>query len=283
MTEKPKRLTPVGETLRELFLKSGNLCTFPGCGRLMMNAEGVFIGQLCHIEGAEKKGERFNPAMSNEDRRAFSNLMLMCYEHHQITNDVTAYPVEKLRQMKADHENRFSRPDRAILEKLTDWTEMDEPTQVRNLKRMDQVLRWNLGTAELTELVNDLNEYVVGLRKVPIELRKFLGIVARRAAKMDDSRVVQSTTSGTLILISDLSAAFSLGEAIVAERVNQLDAYGLAGIDEIDTDIGPRPAVRIYNLESGWPLWLDIISFCDAASEQLDAFTEDMDFARLDG
>ena len=90
MTEKPKRLAPTTDTTRELFLKSGNLCAFPGCGRLMMNGDGVFIGQVCHIEAAEEAGERFNLAMSNEDRRAFSNLMLMCYEHHQITNDVTA-------------------------------------------------------------------------------------------------------------------------------------------------------------------------------------------------
>ena len=88
MTEKPKRLTPKGETLRELFLKSGNMCAFPNCTSLMMNSDGVFIGQLCHIEAAEEGGERFNPSMTNEERRAAANLMLMCYEHHKITNDV---------------------------------------------------------------------------------------------------------------------------------------------------------------------------------------------------
>lgn len=101
---------------------------------------------------------------------------------------------------------------------------MDEPTQVRNLKHMDQVLGWNFSTAELAELINDLNDYVVGLRKVPVELRKFLGVVARRAAKMEDKRVVRSTPSGTLILISDLSAAFSLGGPTIADRSNRLDA-----------------------------------------------------------
>jgi hypothetical protein len=32
MTEKAKRLAPTPQTLREVFLKSGNLCAFPGCG-----------------------------------------------------------------------------------------------------------------------------------------------------------------------------------------------------------------------------------------------------------
>src|ERR1039458_9948296 len=42
MPEIAKRLEPKKEVLRELFLKSGNLCAFPGCERLMLNIEGVF-------------------------------------------------------------------------------------------------------------------------------------------------------------------------------------------------------------------------------------------------
>lgn len=106
--EKTKRLNPLPETLRELFLKSGNCCSYPDCQRLMMSEDGVFIGQICHIEAAEEGGERFNPNQSNEVRRSFSNLMLMCYDHHKITNDVTKYTVEVLLQMKAVHETKFT-------------------------------------------------------------------------------------------------------------------------------------------------------------------------------
>jgi hypothetical protein len=94
MTEEPKRLQPTKETLRELYLKSGNFCAFPGCTRLMMNQDGVFIGNVCHIEAAEEGGQRFNAAMTNEERRAPANLMLMCYDHHTITNDIAQYPVD---------------------------------------------------------------------------------------------------------------------------------------------------------------------------------------------
>ncbi|MGA7451347.1 MAG: hypothetical protein WBW73_08730 [Rhodoplanes sp.] len=100
MTETPTRFTPKPDTLRELFLKSGNFCAVPNCTALMMNEAGVFIGQVCHIEAAEPGGERFNPAMTNEQRRAYSNLMLMCYPHHRVTNDVVQYPVERLQQIK---------------------------------------------------------------------------------------------------------------------------------------------------------------------------------------
>ncbi len=52
VTEIAKRLTPEGETLRKVFLKCGNLCAFPRCAALMMDADGTFIGQACHIEAA---------------------------------------------------------------------------------------------------------------------------------------------------------------------------------------------------------------------------------------
>jgi hypothetical protein len=108
MAEEVKRLTPVKEVLRELYLKSGNQCAFPVCTQMMINKDGVFIGQVAHIEAAEEGGERFNPNQKNEDRRCFSNLILFCYEHHTITNNVTEYPVERLKTMKSEHGAKFS-------------------------------------------------------------------------------------------------------------------------------------------------------------------------------
>ena len=116
MIEKPKRLKPTPEVLRELFLKSGNQCAYPGCSALMLDEQGNFIGNICHIEAAEPGGERFNPDMTNEERRSFGNLVLMCYEHHQVTNDIAKYTPEKLSQIKHSHEQLFSSPDRAYRE-----------------------------------------------------------------------------------------------------------------------------------------------------------------------
>jgi hypothetical protein len=113
---KAKRKTPDKDTLRELYLKSGNRCAFPDCTRVMLNKDGVFVGQICHIEAAEEGGERFNCAMSDEERAAFPNLMLMCYEHHVITNNVDTYPVPVLQAMKAEHEAKFTDPAQAILD-----------------------------------------------------------------------------------------------------------------------------------------------------------------------
>ncbi len=113
---KARRKAPDKDTLRELYLKSGNQCAFPDCTRVMLNKDGDFVGQICHIEAAEEGGERFNAAMSDEERASFQNLMLMCYDHHVTTNDVVKYTVPLLQAMKAKHEAKFTDPAQAILD-----------------------------------------------------------------------------------------------------------------------------------------------------------------------
>jgi hypothetical protein len=113
---KARRKAPDKDTLRELYLKSGNKCAFPDCTRVMLNKDGDFVGQICHIEAAEEGGERFNAAMSDQERASSQNLMLMCYDHHVTTNDVIKYTVPMLQAMKQKHEAKFTDPAQAILD-----------------------------------------------------------------------------------------------------------------------------------------------------------------------
>jgi hypothetical protein len=103
-----KRLTPTAETVRRLFLLSGNQCAYPGCQHPIILYDGQYVGELCHICAAEEGGERFDENQSNEDRRHFDNLMLMCHDHHVLTNNVIEYSPERMRTLKADHERRFA-------------------------------------------------------------------------------------------------------------------------------------------------------------------------------
>lgn len=65
--------------------------------------------EVCHIEAAEENGERWNPNMTDEERRHFSNLILLCPNHHVETNDVKKYTVEILKDMKSKHEAKMLR------------------------------------------------------------------------------------------------------------------------------------------------------------------------------
>ncbi|MFS2185676.1 hypothetical protein ACCC92_03320 [Mucilaginibacter sp. Mucisp84] len=102
-----KRLSPSAETLRRLMLRSGNECAFPDCGNSIFNDNDELIGECCHIEAAMPGGERFNPAQTLAERRAFENLIFLCHQHHIETNDVSVYTVPALKRIKENHEIRF--------------------------------------------------------------------------------------------------------------------------------------------------------------------------------
>jgi tetratricopeptide (TPR) repeat protein len=108
--ELPRRLAPTVETLRALFAKSSNQCAYPGCNEQLIDDEdNKYYGNICHIEDANPGG-RFNEDMSNEDRRNFNNLILFCYKHHKKTDDFNKYSVVKLKEIKANHENKVLPP-----------------------------------------------------------------------------------------------------------------------------------------------------------------------------
>lgn len=185
MAEKVKRLQPTTETLRELYLKSGNRCAFPDCNEVMIDENGTFVGEVCHIEGAMPGGERFNKDQSNEDRRKFSNLMLMCHKHHKITDDVSEYTVEKLKKIKYDHERRFTDIEEKIKESIKDYSEEDIILLPKTLISMNEYLGWGQTQEELDGTIECIKEFAETLKKLPSECRKILSIICKRVEEAE--------------------------------------------------------------------------------------------------
>lgn len=104
MAEEVKRLNSTVQTRSKLFALSGNRCAFPGCPHPIVGESKNLLAEICHIEGAKKGSERFNARQTNEQRRAFKNLILLCPTHHVVTNDVGIYTVDVMWRLKADHE-----------------------------------------------------------------------------------------------------------------------------------------------------------------------------------
>ena len=102
------RLAISRETLIALFAKSGNVCAFPGCTHELVTSRNLFVGQICHIEAAQPGGPRFNPASTDEERRSFGNLLLLCYRHHRETDDVVTFDSKTLVAMKHQHESQHA-------------------------------------------------------------------------------------------------------------------------------------------------------------------------------
>ena len=108
MTSKARDYTPT--TIKRLFLLSCNQCAAPNCNNSLEAKDNLtIIAKICHIEAASPDGPRYNPIMSDDDRRDFNNLILLCDECHSIIDNKEnedKYPVELLKQWKSDHENK---------------------------------------------------------------------------------------------------------------------------------------------------------------------------------
>lgn len=95
-------------TLKRLFGLSGNQCAFPGCAKQLVNTTNAKDSNICHIEAANEDGERYNSAMTDKQRADYSNLILLCVQHHDKTNNETIYTIEVLQEMKQNHESNIS-------------------------------------------------------------------------------------------------------------------------------------------------------------------------------
>lgn len=63
------------------------------------------IGEMGHVVASSDGGPRSDPAMATSDRDTYENLILLCRNCHGTIDGLKeAYPLEKLREIKANHE-----------------------------------------------------------------------------------------------------------------------------------------------------------------------------------
>jgi len=110
MTPGPRDYTT--RTRERLCLLSGCRCYNPNCCKNLIAMDIKTISKrISHIEAASEQGPRFNLNMSDNDRRGFDNLVLLCPECHDIIDNIEnleAYPVELLKEWKANREQEIS-------------------------------------------------------------------------------------------------------------------------------------------------------------------------------
>ncbi|WP_420573503.1 NACHT domain-containing protein [Kordia sp.] len=93
--------------IKKLFALTGNQCSAPNCNRPIIAEDGnTVVGKICHIEAASPNGPRYRLDMTNDERRAYDNLLILCDEHHMIIDNRRndgEYPVELLKKWRDDH------------------------------------------------------------------------------------------------------------------------------------------------------------------------------------
>lgn len=102
------------KTHKLLWGRSGNKCAFEDCRNDLIADETEsddesVIGDEAHIVSRKEDGPRGVSSLSEEDRDRYDNLILLCKKHHKIVDDqFNFYTVEKLIEMKKNHEKWIS-------------------------------------------------------------------------------------------------------------------------------------------------------------------------------
>src|SRR5271157_5396723 len=104
---------PTPSTIKRLYAVSSNRCAFSKCPNTLVDEQsGKVTGRICHIKGEKEGSARYDEDQSEDERRSFDNLVLMCPIHHDVIDDDTeSYTVERLYQIKQTHESQFNTLD----------------------------------------------------------------------------------------------------------------------------------------------------------------------------
>jgi hypothetical protein len=163
------------KTHKMLWGRSGNICAFPGCKKVLVEDETEsddpsVIGEEAHIVAQKENGRRGKSDLPLDQRDKYDNLILLCSIHHKIVDDQELeYSVEKLHKFKADHE-RWVKENLSIdTQKQKDdelyASYIDKFVHFTDLHNWNNWTSWILGASEIFpkqfELLKALPDYIV--------------------------------------------------------------------------------------------------------------------------
>lgn len=278
-----RRLTPTPAVLRELYLLSGNNCAMPDCDHVIVDRKGVVVGHICHIEAAMPDGPRFNSKQSNEDRRALSNLVLMCAGHHIQIDSVkyeNRWPVGAVRKLKNDHENNFKgiagSLKQAFRTTFVDTTASLAPSEPSDFKELERLVPdCKLLGEDAKKRASQIKEFVAKAAKAPETERNFMLGVIRRAITLGSREAVVS------VHVDDIQNAFKISANKLKTLGDGLRRYGLGDVDLVGTLDGDEYHVQIKD-PSHYVNWFDLNAFCEASGYELEQFVINLKFGLLD-
>jgi hypothetical protein len=98
--------------LKILWSRAAGRCSLPDCRKKLVDSasesttsKNILIGENCHIVAESDEGPRGKSQLSLDERNRYPNLILLCKNHHaEIDQDTEKWSIEKLHQIKAEHE-----------------------------------------------------------------------------------------------------------------------------------------------------------------------------------
>jgi hypothetical protein len=98
------------DTVDTLAKRAAQLCSRPDCQKITSGphseeAKAINLGEAAHIKGARLGSKRYDPSMTDEERRHILNGIWLCRLcAKEIDTDEQKFPVKLLREWKKEHE-----------------------------------------------------------------------------------------------------------------------------------------------------------------------------------
>lgn len=267
-----ERLPMKQSVLKKLFAYSGNLCAMPDCNNALVSKKGTMIGKVAHIHAAKPGGARFDTAMSDEERRAFSNIFIVCGNCHDEIDDKENegdFPAEMLRKIKEEHESIFVKAERKFISRYSDCTQSNDPKFPTHLQLLADVL-------DLPELVRAKDElegirsFIEKLAETPYSERDFALQIAQRMLRKGVEELP----------VEDVVSAFEMTPHALKETMRVLEHHQIGDIDDKWGD--GTWIVQLWPRDPDGNPWFELIEFCKVQKLDPMEIIRSLDFSVYD-
>ena len=283
-----KRLPPTAKTLRQLYVLSGNQCAKPNCKTVLVNANGSFVGAVCHIRAAKNGGPRFDSKLSQDERRAVTNLILLCRTCHALVDsEPDNYTVRILTKWKHERERAFEAIGNTLrqsyIAQVSDDADAIDITLPHSLAAyvefLDQkgVLHALEDNQSINRAVADITSYVERLRHITITDRILLTAIIRKALKLDRPCLGAFSLS---IHPDDLMTMRIGSQPLSQYRVNILgntiERHNIGYLDARD-----EPVFCVRQISEHFS-WSELEAYVNKRGSTLEVLLRDLQFSILD-
>lgn len=278
------RKAPSADTLRRLFALSGNQCARPGCSTVLLAATGTLVGEVAHIAAESPGGPRYDDSLSDTERRAFENLLLLCSVCHDLVDkEEKKYTVPILRKWKRDREARFEAVGdllrKSYLNEITDDAEEAGATVPATLAGYLAYMEEQGHSAWIdVDTPAEVAAYVEKLRHLAVADRQLILAIIEKAIVLGGAR---NAEYGISVHPDDLKTIridrTLLSDHRIAKLGRTLERNGLGSID-VD---GVDTRLFIASVNHGI-YWSELKAYAEAKGGTLASLVLDLKFGILD-
>jgi len=251
---------------------------------VLINANGTLVADVCHIKAEKPGGPRFDPKLSEEERRAAANLILLCNTCHSLVDrEPTEYTVKVLTKWKRDREKRFAAVGDTLRQRyvaeIVDDADATDITLPRNLKRYKRFLSKRRFRSEIdARTVESVRDYVNRLRHIARSDRELMRAIIEKAITMGGRR--ENMYGSIEIHPDDLKTIYvdnrRLSDYRIMKLAKTLDRNNLGGLDE---DPEPQLQITAPDEDLGWST---LQEFLETKGKTLEDLVCDLRFSLLD-